>query len=86
MRSGDYEKAQCCQQIRRKLIQQDRRRRPNENENRRSIRLIRETLRISSMRFIGYVVSSDPNKLVREFEENAHLEALNERETSSGQL
>ena len=65
--------------LQRELQDQNQRRRPN-LENRRSIRLIKETSRIASMRFDGNVVKCNPSKLIRELEENASLEGLNERE------
>lgn len=59
-----------------------REREPNQ-DNRQSIRLIKEASRISSLKFDGNVVKTNPKKLTRTFEEHAILEVLSDREKLS---
>ena len=66
--------------IRRELVEDDRKRHPAPTNPRRSIRLIKETFRLSGMKFEGNVVKCNPRRFIRDFQENATLEGLNERE------
>lgn len=70
-------------EIRRRLVENDPRRRPQQPEARQSIRLIRETSQINNLKFEGNSVKCNPRKLIRNFEENAAVEGLSEREKTT---
>lgn len=70
-------------ELRRRLIENDPRRRLQQPEARQSIRLIRETSRINNLQFEGNVVKCNPRNLIRNFEENADIEGLSEREKTT---